>query len=139
MGRIGLDGIGCKWRSKQKKNVFLQSWCALTFLWLFEETLGEANPEKVFFYHLGVSLPYFWVLNEYVQENTKSTTLFWAWAYLSFVFLFNSVQRRKTVFFYYLGVSLVYFWFLNEYVQEHTKAIACFFGLSIPFFSFLIQ
>ena len=116
----------------RKKRVFLQSWCVFNLLSVFEETLWRKQmsflylscseysflyffwslafkTEKVFFYNLGVSLPYFYSLKKHYRQNKQHFCIFLGVSIPFFIFWVNGVQSRKKVFFYNLGVSLPYF------------------------------
>ena len=53
----------------EKTNIIFAFWLAWSYLSLLFLVTSVQSRKKVFFYHLGVSLPYFWFLSNHVQEN----------------------------------------------------------------------
>ena len=91
----------------------------------------------MFFYYIGVSLPYFWFLNKYVKR--KNNYMFClAWAHVEIHFSKNKKLELKKMFFDRLGVSIPHFWFLIKYVCENKNIFCILVGVIITFFIVLV-
>ena len=90
---------------QSKKKMFLQSWCVLTLLLIFEETLSRTNVIFVFFLAWAYLPLVFWSMVFKAEKKCFSTIL--VCPYLTFDFWRNTIENTSAIFCDFLAWAYV--------------------------------